>query len=237
MAAQGTARTAPRHGGVRFPKRTFSIAAAAALLLLAACSAGASPTPITTANAVSAVLAQDPLFRGLTPLDPDAIGRSGWYEVEPAADSGYVVRITLGWGDCPAGCINRHAWEYAVNSAGAVSLLGQSGDPLPDAATGLRGTVKAGPSCPVVMDPPDPACADRPVAGAIIVVTNADGGAVMQIVVGADGTYDVPLGPGVYTLTPLPVEGFMGTPAPQTVRLEVGDGMATILFWYDTGIR
>ena len=206
-------------------------------IMIAACSSGASPTPITTAGAVAAVLAQDPLFRGLAPLDPNAIGRSGWYEVQPAADGGYTVRVTIGWGDCPAGCINHHVWQFAVSSAGAVSLVGQSGATLPDVASGLRGTVSAGPSCPIVHDPPDPACADKPVAGAVIVVTNVDGTPVLQITTGADGTYDVPLGPGAYTIAPQPVEGFMGAPEAQTVRIEMGEGVITLDFSYQTGIR
>lgn len=216
---------------------TLVPALAALMLLLAACSASAAPTPIGTADAVAAALAQDARFLGLAPLDPNAIGRSGWYEVAAAANGGYVVRVTLGWGDCPAGCINRHVWEYAVSSGGVVSLLGQSGAAMPDVATGLSGKVSAGPSCPVVQNPPDPACADRPVRGAVIVVSNADGAPVLRITPGADGTYDVPLGPGVYTLTPQPVAGFIGTPQAQTVRLELGAGKVTILFWYDTGIR
>src|SRR3989304_3055575 len=55
-------------------------------------------------------------------------------------------------------------------------------------------------------------------------VTTAAGDLVMRITTGADGTYDVPLGPGVYTLTPQPVEGLMGTPEAQLVRLGAGGG-------------
>jgi len=217
-------------------QRTLALSAVA-LLVVAACSSGARPTPITAGDAITAVLAQDPKFAGLGPLDPNLIGQSGWYEVQPAADGGYAVRVWIGWGDCPAGCIDHHEWMYTVSSSGAVTLLGELGDPLPDVATGLRGRALAGPTCPVVQNPPDPACADRPVAGAVIVVTNAAGDLVLQITTGADGTFDMPLGPGVYTLTPQPVEGLMGTPEVQTVRLEAGEGVVTVDFSYDTGIR
>ena len=217
-------------------RRTIG-APAAAVLLLVACSAGASPTPITADDAVEAVRAQDPRFAGLGPLDPNLIGQSGWYEVRHADGGGFAVRVTIGWGDCPAGCISRHTWDYVVNASGVVTLVGEQGDPLPDAASGLRGTVTSGPVCPVLSDPPDPACADRPVAGAVIVVSVRDGFEVMRITTGADGAYDVALGPGVYTLTPQPVEGLLGTPGPQVVRLEPGAGVATVDFAYDTGIR
>ena len=221
---------------MKTPRRAIA-ATAIALVLLAACSGAASPTPITAGGAVAAVLAQDPKFAGLMPLDPNMIGQSGYYELRPAADGGYAVRVWIGWGDCPAGCINHHEWQYGVSAAGAVSLLGELGDPLPDVASGLRGTVTAGPTCPVVRDPPDPACADRPVAGALIVVTNASGDLVLQITTGADGTYEAPLGPGVYMLTPQAANGLMGTPAAQQIRLEAGEGVVIIDFSYDTGIR
>jgi hypothetical protein len=216
-----------------------ALAVATALLILAGCSAGASstPTPISSAAAVTAVLAQDARFTGITALDPNAIGQSAWYEVAPATGGGYVVRVTIGWGDCPAGCINRHVWQYAVTSTGAVSLTAESGDPLPVATTGLAGTLTSGPTCPVVSEPPDPACADKPVAGAIIVVTDASGAVTARVTSGADGTYSLTAGPGVYTLTPQPFDGLMGTAPPQTVRLEIGGGMATVDFSYDTGIR
>jgi hypothetical protein len=214
-----------------------SVALTALLALLSACSTGASPSPITGADAVAAVLAQDPRFAGLQAFDPNAIGSSGWFEIEPAADGAFAVRITIGWGDCPAGCINRHVWQYAVSPAGAVTLAGQSGDPLPDAVGGVRGTVTSGPYCGAVQQPPDPACADRPVAAAVIVVTNAAGVEVSRIVTAADGTYAATLDPGAFTLTPQPIEGLLGTPAPQTVRLG-GDGAAAVVdFSYDTGIR
>ena len=45
--------------------------------------------------------------------------------------------------------------------------------PAPDQT--ITGIVTAGPVCPVVTDPPDPDCEDRPVAGGEIVVRNAAG--------------------------------------------------------------
>src|SRR3990172_8458649 len=206
-AARGTRGAARRLGAMKTLHRTLALSAIV-LLLVAACSAGASPTPISAGDAVAAVLAQDPRFAGLTALDPSMIGQSGYYDVQPAADGGYAVRVWIGWGDCPAGCINHHEWQYGVSAP-----------------------------CPVVQTPPDPACADRPVASAVIAVTNAAGDLVMRITTGTDGTYDVPLGPGVYTLTPQPVEGLMGTPEAQLVRLEAGEGGVTIDFSYDTGMR
>jgi len=130
-----------------------------AILLVAACGPGASgplpsgspapstspapsdspaptPTPIGEAvasieEAAAIVIASDPRFAGITALDPDVIGASSWWEgVE--TENGYAITITIGWGDCPAGCISRHVWTYAVTRDGNATLESETGDPLPD---------------------------------------------------------------------------------------------------------
>jgi len=40
--------------------------------------------------------------------------------------------FSFGWGDCPAGCIYRHYWDYTVVD-GSVTLVREGGDPLPGA--------------------------------------------------------------------------------------------------------
>src|SRR3990172_6618213 len=104
-AARGTRGAARRLGAMKTLKRTLALSAVA-LLVVAACSAEASPTPITAGGAVTAVLAQDPRFAGLTALDPSMIGQSGYYDVQPAADGGYAVRVWIGGGGRPAGWLN-----------------------------------------------------------------------------------------------------------------------------------
>src|SRR3972149_649508 len=96
-AARGTRGAARRLGAMKTLKRTLALSAVA-LLLVAACSAGASPTPISAGDAVAAVLAQDPRFAGLTALDPSMIGQTGYYDVHPAADGGYPGRRRAGGG-------------------------------------------------------------------------------------------------------------------------------------------
>ena len=52
----------------------------------------------------------------------------------------------------------------------------------------------------------------------------------------ADGLFELPLAAGRYTLTPQPMEGLLGTPAP--VMVEIAAGTVTVLsVVYDTGIR
>lgn len=99
----------------------------------AAASAAASPSggQVTTAEqAATLVLAQDPLFAQIGPKDPQLIGQSAWYEVTEV-DGGWQVVVQIGWGDCPAGCIDKHTWTYAVSTDGRVGLIGEDGPPVP----------------------------------------------------------------------------------------------------------
>ena len=94
-----------------------------------------SPTPIAVdvaspADAAALVIATDPLFEGAIELTPDIIGASRWWEAMAVAGGGYRVTITIGWGDCPSGCINEHVWDFEVSADGQVTLLGESGDPI-----------------------------------------------------------------------------------------------------------
>jgi hypothetical protein len=163
------------------------------------------------------------------------IGEASWYEVTTAQE-GWEVLIRIGWGDCPAGCINEHRWTYAVGKDGKVDLVSEAGEPLPD-ATGVRGTVSAGPVCPVERDPPDPGCAPRPVAGAVLVVTNAAGTEVARTTSAEDGTFSIELGTGAYRLAAQPFAGLMGTPEPMDFEVEAGGPMTELQVSYDTGIR
>jgi hypothetical protein len=44
---------------------------------------------------------------------------------------GWRLDYSVGFGDCPAGCIHRHAWSFGVSAAGDVTFLGRSGPPPP----------------------------------------------------------------------------------------------------------
>lgn len=181
------------------------------------------------------VLDQNELFAGIGPRDPELIGQAAWYEVAALGD-GWRIEVRMGWGDCPAGCINEHRWAYTVSSRGAVELADESGDPVP-AGSHVIGTVTAGPTCPVVTDPPDPSCADRPVEGAVLVVATPDGVEVARTTSDGDGRFALSLAPGAYRLEPQPVEGLMGTAAPIEFSVELGGPTTELLVSYDTGIR
>ena len=81
-------------------------------------------------EAAQRVLALDPRFAGLKAKNPDLIGGCCFYEATATA-AGFQVDVELGWGDCPAGCINRHDWSYSVAPDGTTTLLSETGAPVP----------------------------------------------------------------------------------------------------------
>lgn len=127
-------------------RRTLSVAALL-VVALAACRGAAptapptasgrpTPTPVTAevlapGDAAALVIATNPIFAGALREDPNTIGASKWWVATPLAAGGYEIEITVGWGDCMAGCIERHVWTYAVSPDGAVELVAEHGDPLP----------------------------------------------------------------------------------------------------------
>jgi hypothetical protein len=132
-------------GGAALASPAASSAASAAPSVAASAPAsiapnGAPATVTTKEQAVDAVIAQEPRFLGITEKDPDMIGQASWFEVKPASGVGaFVVTMRVGWGDCPAGCIEQHLWTYAVAPDGAVTLQSQTGTDVPPNAWPAHG--------------------------------------------------------------------------------------------------
>ncbi|MGZ8770544.1 MAG: hypothetical protein ACXWXJ_06020 [Aeromicrobium sp.] len=225
----------------------FAACAGAASGTLPAPAPSTPGTPVTTPEqAVARVVAAEPRLTGIAPFDTGLIGQSSWYAVEPASGVGaFVVNVRVGWGDCESGCIDEHDWVFAVLPDGGVSVVSESGPAVPADAwpsqtgaggTGIGGVALAGPVCPVETVPPDPGCAARPVAGAVIVIRAGEGSEVTRTTTGADGSFFVEILAGDYVLEPQPVAGLMGTAA--SLEVTVADGSATqVQLDYDTGIR
>ena len=129
------------------PQRQALGGLVALVIALAACTGGPpatstpspapTPSPITVTvntpdDAAALVIATDLRFQGVTKLNPGMIGASRWWVSDPRNGGGFVITITIGWGDCPAGCISRHVWTYEVAGDGQVSLTGETGDPMPE---------------------------------------------------------------------------------------------------------
>ena len=129
------------------------------------------------------------------------------------------------------GCAGRSSAPSSSPTAPSLSPVGTT-----SADTGIAGRATAGPVCPVEQVPPDPACAARPVAGAVLVIRDRSGAEVQRIKTAADGSFAAKVAPSAYVVEPQPVEGLMGTPGAQDVLVNAGPA-TTIEIVYDTGIR
>jgi hypothetical protein len=225
-------------------------------LLLAACagSAGSTtgPTPVVSgapirvdsaAAAAARVIAANPQFAGIVPLNTELIGQCCWYEAVDAP-GGYRVTIHVGWGDCPAGCIDKHEWVYAVSAPdGAIGLVSEQGPAVPPgilknpggSGTGIVGIAVAGPTCPVVREN-DPSCDPRPVPGVTLVVKTLDGREVATVQTDAAGRFAFEVPAGNYTLEALQTQPFPLAPAPVAVTV-LANVRTDVTLEFDTGIR
>ena len=210
-----------------------------------ATTAPSGPTKVDSAEAaVAAVQARSPWFDGVGPKNLAAIGQAAWWTAVPLA-GGWNVTINVGWGDCPAGCIDHHQWRWRVAADGSVTFIGETGAAVPEeelarlaaAATvaGVGGRVTASPVCPV-QKVGDTSCDPKPVAGAVLAVKDRGGTEVARFTTDTSGIYRIPLAAGTYTLEPQPVAGLMGTPAPLPFTVPSG-ALAIVPVAYDTGIR
>lgn len=91
-------------------------------------------------SAHEAVVATGAPFAGWREVG-SLIGMSQYWEASPIPGSAgeWAVVYTYGWGDCQAGCIDRHSWSFTVDAQGLVTYVGESGPALPaDAPAALR---------------------------------------------------------------------------------------------------
>ena len=122
-------------------------------------------------------------------------------------------------------------------AASLVLVLAACGADTPDPAAaptgGVRGTVTAGPQCPVVVA--GSPCPDRPWQGTVRI--SATQGDVVRVVETDDrGRFEISLGAGSYEVLAVTDPERMSTGAPQTVTVVEGD-WAEVSLLVDTGIR
>ncbi|MFI5259408.1 MAG: carboxypeptidase-like regulatory domain-containing protein [Candidatus Limnocylindrales bacterium] len=138
----------------------------------------------------------------------------------------------------------RRSVSLVIALAGCVLALSAACTPAPAPppiastpqliSTGVRGTVLAGPTCPVERAG-ESACV-RAVAGATIVALASGGQEVGRAVSDDAGSYFLRLPPGNYRIVPQAVQGLMGVAAPTSVDVTAGSPVQLDLE-YDTGIR
>lgn len=113
------------------------------------------------------------------------------------------------------------------------ACAGASSGDDPEARSGIRGVVTAGPQCPVVVQ--GSPCPDRPWSG-IVRVATPDGDTVREVETDARGGFSVDLEPGSYEVLAVTDPGRPPTAAPEAVRVEEG-AFTEIALTVDTGIR
>jgi hypothetical protein len=64
----------------------------------------------------------------------------------------------------------------------------------------IYGTVLLGPVCPVMMDPPDPQCADKPYATSLDVTTIDGSRVIKQFSSDGNGRFNIEIPPGQYVV-------------------------------------
>ena len=106
--------------------------------------------------------------------------------------------------------------------------------------SGIRGTVVLGPTCPVMRNPPDPQCADKPYQTSISIfragdLTSATVQAFASAESAADGTFQVSLPPGDYVLGA--VGGKVMPRCAQVPATVPATGYTEVTISCDTGIR
>ena len=107
---------------------------------------------------------------------------------------------------------------------------------IPVSQGSISGRLMAGPICPVETEPPDPACADRPVEEATVTAISADGGEWTAISDEA-GRFRIEVDAGLLTVRFGEVEGLLGTPVEMTLQVAEGADVDLGDIGYDTGVR
>jgi Prealbumin-like fold domain len=102
----------------------------------------------------------------------------------------------------------------------------------------VQGRAMAGPTCPFLPPPMQPGqCDERPVAEAVLVITDSSGHEVTRLTTGADGSFSTELAVGRYTLTPQQVAGLIGGAPPIDFTVASTGAPPLLDVEYDTGIR
>ena len=84
-------------------------------------------------DAAALVIATNPIFAGALP-ETRHDRRSKRWSATPLTTRGYEITMTVGWGDCMAGCIERHVWTTPFAGRDRRSDREQ-GDPVPAEGT------------------------------------------------------------------------------------------------------
>lgn len=164
------------------------------------------------------------------------VGVALWVVDKRAASAPREQACTMEAKICPDGsAVGRTGPNCEFAECPTVATTTSGGGIIPAVNSGVRGTVSLGPTCPVERIPPDPACADKPYAAAILVYRAGSG---TPFIIGnsdMSGAFQFSLPPGSYT-----INAGSGKTLPRCTPVNVivpTDGYASTTISCDTGIR
>lgn len=119
-----------------------------------------------------------------------------------------------------------------------VSLSGMLNktEPVAESWGTIVGTVLLGPTCPVVSDPPDPACADRPYETSLAITTADQSRVIKEIKSDPSGRFQVDVPPGEYAIRSSAAANVLPYCALESVIVPVNDSVEVTVNC-DSGIR
>ena len=194
------------------------------------------PPVVTDTNLAEKVNVENYLRANISKLSPvKAVLGGTWYVVSLTVDlvknSGTVVYED--------GHIQETKnFSYTTNEKGEiVSLTIVSKTDISPLDSGVEGIVALGPTCPVMRNPPDPTCADKPYSTTIQVINIGSPRSSPFTTVTSDkeGKYKIMLPPGEYALQPI---GGSVMPRCETKNIKIEPvKVINVNLSCDTGIR
>lgn len=100
----------------------------------------------------------------------------------------------------------------------------------------IYGAALLGPTCPVVMDPPDPECADKPFKTSLVVTTPDGARVVKQFSTDDNGKFNIEIPPGEYAIRSAAAANILPYCQSGVFSVKVNDS-AEVNVSCDTGIR
>jgi hypothetical protein len=100
----------------------------------------------------------------------------------------------------------------------------------------ISGTVLLGPTCPVVQDPPQEECADKPYETTLVLTTPDGAETIKTFSSNAEGRFTVDANPGTYVIRSAAAANVLPYCSSNSFTLIAG-GYAEIVVSCDTGIR
>ncbi|MDB5259052.1 MAG: protein of unknown function with transrane region [Candidatus Taylorbacteria bacterium] len=126
----------------------------------------------------------------------------------------------------------------ALISPAVISSIRMAKPKSPDssATSGISGTVLLGPSCPVMRDPPEAQCADKPYATSLVAMTPDETHIIAEFKSDAQGKFTVRIPPGEYAIRSAASGNMYPRCSSGTVNVKAGMFADTTVSC-DTGIR